>query len=532
MSQNRLKTEVLVIGSGIAGCTAALCLADKGHEVTLLSSGFSLDSGNTVLAQGGIVYAGQQDSPGLLARDIFQAGAQYNYNPAVQFLCTKGPRAVKEILIDRVGVNFDRLADGNLFLTKEGGHTVQRILACADYTGQAIHNKMTQAVQRHANIRILCQRTAIDLLATRHQPTSLEYRYQLSNQCIGAYVFNAQTGEPDTILADFTILCTGGLGQVFLHTTNSSTSIGSGLAMAYRAGATLMNLEYIQFHPTALFHRADRKFLISEAVRGEGARLFNTKGERFMSRYDERMELAPRDVVTRAIVDELHQTGEDHVFLDAASYMDQDLLKRFPTIYAKCKEVGVDMTTEPIPVVPAAHYSCGGILVDLCGRSTLDGLYAVGEVSCTGVHGANRLASTSLLEGLLWGKSAAEDIHARSGRNSVLPKGLQDCVPDWITAEKNHKEDPALIHQDWATIRSTMWNYVGIERTTSRLERAFEDLRDLNKRLHSFYKSIRISKESIDLFHGCHTAYAVTTAALRNKKSLGCHYRTRELNAD
>lgn len=528
MNHNRLKTEVLVIGSGIAGCTAALCLADKGHEVTLLSSGTSLDSGNTVLAQGGIVYTDPQDSPDFLTQDIFRAGAEHNYRPAVQFLCTQGPKAVEKILFNRVGINFDRLADGQLFLTKEGGHGLQRILACADFTGQAIQNAMTQAVQTHPNIRILYQRTAIDLLATRHQPTNMEFRYQLNNQCIGAYVFNAQTGEPDTILADFTILCTGGLGQVFLHTTNSSASIGSGLAMAYRAGATLMNLEYIQFHPTALFHRADRKFLISEAVRGEGARLFNTSGERFMARYDERMELAPRDVVTRAIVDELHQTGEDHVFLDAASYMDQDLQKRFPTIYAKCKEVGVDMTKEPIPVVPAAHYSCGGILVDLRGRSTLDGLYAAGEVSCTGVHGANRLASTSLLEGLLWGKSAAEDIHARSGRHSSLSRRLQDSVPDWITSERSLKEDPALIHQDWATIRSTMWNYMGIVRTTSRLERAFEDLRDLNKRLHSFYKSIRISKESIDLFHGCHTAYIVTTAALRNKKSLGCHYRTHE----
>jgi L-aspartate oxidase len=287
-----------------------------------------------------------------------------------------------------------------------------------------------------------------------------------------------------------------------------------------------MNLEYIQFHPTALFHRADRKFLISEAVRGEGARLFNAKGERFMTRYDDRLELAPRDIVTRAITDELLKTGEDCVFLDAANYVDKNLRKRFPTIYDKCKEVGVDITKEPIPVVPAAHYSCGGVLVDKCGRTTLEGLYAAGEIACTGVHGANRLASTSLLEGVLWGQSAAEDIVRRYDDGACgLSQKLQDGISDWITSGKTEMEDPALINQDWATIRSTMWNYMGIMRTTSRLERAFEDLRNLNKRLHSFYKSIRVCKESVDLFHGCQTAYIVTTAALRNKTSRGCHFR-------
>jgi len=525
MPESRIKTEVLIIGSGIAGCTAALCLADKGREVTLLTSGATLDNGNTALAQGGIVYTSPQDSPEKLTKDIQTAGWEYNYETAVRFLAEEGPKAVDRILFDRVQVPFDLTETGELYLTREGGHSIHRILTCADYTGRAIQDSLVKAVLEHPNIRVLYQRTAIDLLATRHHSSRLEFRYQLTNQCVGAYVFNGETGEPNTILADFTLLCTGGLGQIFLHTTNTSSSIGSGMAMAHRAGATVMNLEYIQFHPTALFHRADRKFLISEAVRGEGARLFNAKGERFMARYDERMELAPRDIVARAIVDEMLKSGEDCVFLDAANYVDQNLRKRFPTIYKKCKEIGVDMSKVPIPVVPAAHYSCGGVLVDKRGRSTLDGLYAAGEVACTGLHGANRLASTSLLEGVLWGMSAAEDISDRYMESCALCQRLQDSIPDWITSGKTEMEDPALINQDWATIRSTMWNYMGIVRTTPRLERAFEDLRNLNKRLHSFYKSIRICKESVDLFHGCQTAYIVTTSALRNRTTRGCHFR-------
>lgn len=525
---DRLKTEILVIGSGIAGCSAALTLADAGREVTLLSSGPGLDTGNTALAQGGIVYTAPEDSPERLIQDITVAGAHYVYDRAVRFLAEEGPRAVEEFLLGRVQVPFDTLPDGSLYRTKEGGHSIARILTRADATGRAIQDALMAAVQRHPNIRVRTGCTAIDLLTTRHHATALEFRYQLTNQCVGAYVFDAAAGEPVTVLADFTILCTGGVGQIFLHTTNCASAIGSGLAMASRAGVRLMNLEYIQFHPTALFTRSERKFLITEALRGEGARLFNAKGERFMERYDERLELAPRDIVARAIADELLHSGEDCVFLDAANFVDANLKKRFPTIYARCQEIGIDITRDRIPVVPAAHYSCGGVLVDEHGRTSLDRLYAAGECACTGVHGANRLASTSLLEGLLWGIAAARHIISREDVNHTpLSQRLQDAIPDWITSSKIENEDPALIHQDWVTIRSTMWNYMGIVRTTPRLERAFEDLRNLNKRLHTFYKSIRVSKASIDLFHGCQTAYIITTAALRNKESRGCHFRPR-----
>jgi L-aspartate oxidase len=380
-------------------------------------------------------------------------------------------------------------------------------------------------VQEKDNINILNRRTAIDLLTTHHQSTRLEFHYQLNNQCVGAYIFNQHTGSVETVMADVTILATGGLGQIFLHTTNSRSSIGSGLTMAYRSGAKVMNTEFIQFHPTTLFQRGGQQFLISEAVRGEGAKFIRMDGTPFMKEYDPRGDLAPRDVVTRAIVEEMLKTGDDFVYLDAANYVSQDLKKRFPTISEKCLEIGVDINTDPIPVVPAAHFSCGGVLVDLEGRTTLNRLYAVGECSCTGVHGANRLASTSLLEGLLWGKSAARSILKRTKARNALSRKLMHSMPDWANPGNEDNEDPALIAQDWANLKHTMWNYVGIVRTTSRLKRANEDLQNLNKRLYEFYRNTPISKPLIDLFHGCQAAMIITRAALRNTKSQGCHYR-------
>ncbi|ABB38626.1 L-aspartate oxidase [Oleidesulfovibrio alaskensis G20] len=532
MSTFRPVTPVLVIGSGIAGCTAALTLADMGIEVTLITSGDTLDKGNTALAQGGIVFRAHDGDPKQLEKDILVAGHRYNSTKAVRHVSVEGPKAVQDVLVDRLSIPFARQqddsktgADCEWDMTMEGGHAAQRILHCADYTGRAIMDGLMREVQASPNIRVLTNRTAIDLLTSHHHGTSLEFKYQLVNQCAGAYVFNEQLRCVETILADFTVLATGGIGQIYLHTTNSPVCVGSGLAMAYRAGGRIENAEFVQFHPTALYHRTERRFLITEAMRGEGARLVNASGEPFMHRYDPRADLAPRDIVARAIVEEMLSTGSDCVFLDAANYVEHNLETRFPTIFQRCLNLGIDIRRQPIPVVPAAHYFCGGVLADLNGRTTLERLYSVGECNCTGVHGANRLASTSLLEALLWGRNAALNIHGRLGRRAALNKRLRDSIPDWNPLGDEKNDDPALIAQDWTTLRNTMWNYVGITRTSSRLQRAHDEMRDLWRHVSDFYKRTPLSKPLVDLFHGCQAGYVVTMAARRNKQSVGCHYR-------
>ncbi|MFP5257636.1 MAG: L-aspartate oxidase, partial [Acidobacteriota bacterium] len=437
----------------------------------------------------------------------------------------RGPQTVKDVLIDRLALPFDRKGDSDEFhLGKEGGHSVSRILHMADRTGRAIMEGLMAAVKASPNIKVLTRRTAVDLLTSNHHATLLEFKYQLLNQCLGAYVLNEVSGQVETILADFTVLATGGCGRLFLHTSNTRSSIGSAMAMASRAFAKVMNAEYVQFHPTTLFHRADRRLLITEALRGEGARLVNASGEPFMQRYDPRADLAPRDIVTRAILAEMLKTDQDCVYLDVASYV-KDLEKHFPTVYSGCLKLGIDVTQQPIPVVPAAHYFCGGVLTDNTGRTNLERLYAAGECACTGLHGANRLASTSLLECLVWGWSAGHDIGKRAGSKATIGRRLLDSIPDWVSPGSNRNEDPALIAQDWATIRNTMWNYVGINRSSSRLKRAFEDLRELNKHIHDFYRETPLSKAIVDLFHGCQAAYTITIAAMQNRRSLGCHYR-------
>jgi L-aspartate oxidase len=528
MPRFRLHTEALVIGSGIAGASAALTLAENGVQVTLLTAGDSLFSGNTRLAQGGIVYTSAE--PGdeeRLEQDILAAGHRENHLRAVQHLARNGPEVLRETLLSSYPVPFEK-KNGELARIREGGHSAARIIYCADHTGRSIMESLAAAIDQNDNIRVLTRRTAVDLLTTQHHAGHLDFKFSLDNQCAGAYVHNQELNQVETLLADVTVLATGGLGQVYLHTTNSRSSIGSGVAMAFRAGARVMHAEYVQFHPTTLFQRKGkhyRRYLVSEALRGVGARLVNAAGQPFMDRYDPRGDLAPRDVVTRAIMDELLHTGEDCVFLDAAHYVDCDLPSRFPTICESCARIGVDPAKEPIPVVPAAHYFCGGVLVDQRGRTTLNRLYTAGESACSGVHGANRLASTSLLEGLLWGVGAARDIMASRNYLTPLSRKLANSIPDWESPGAQPDEDPALIAQDWASVRHTMWNYVGVTRSTQRLNRAFTELRGLFKNIQDFYKRTPLSKPVIDLFHGCQTAYIVAMAAMRNKQSVGCHHR-------
>lgn len=526
MCAPRLYTPILIIGSGIAGCSAALSLADAGHAVTLLNASPSLQGGNSELAQGGIIYKSAQgnDSP-VLEQDIMIAGHRYNYRKAVRQLCQQGPSCVESLLIDRCKVKFDRKSDDNYHLTREGGHSAPRILHSADFTGRSIMEGLIAAVEQQPNITVLTRKSAVDLLTTRHHARHAEYRYQVDNRCIGAYVFDEDSNRPMTILADWTVLATGGAGQVYLHSTNAAASVGSAIAMAHRAGVVLSNLEFMQFHPTALYEEmSSRRPLITEAMRGEGACLLDAHNKPLMQRYDPRGDLAPRDVVAQSMLHEMLSTGAPCLYLDV-SRIQEDLPTRFPTVFASCANIGIDIRTDPIPVVPAAHYFCGGILTDARGRTTMEGLYSVGECACTGLHGANRLASTSLLEGLVWGCAAGTDIARRVSTKHCLSQRLRNAIPDWESVGDEHNDDPALVTQDWTSIRSTMWNYVGISRSTARLQRAFEDLRDLSRHIHDFYKRTRLSRRLVDLFHGSYTAYVITQAALRNKNSLGCHHR-------
>lgn len=525
---SRLHVPVLVLGSGIAGLSTAYRLARRGVKVLVLTKAADPAECNTAWAQGGIIYFGKGDSQASLARDILRAGAGLCRPEAVELLARRGPEVVKSVLLRDAGVPFSRTRRGDLDFTREGAHSVARIVHSADATGKAIETAMLARLKTEKNVTVWTEATAIDLITARHHSTNVAQRYALQDPCLGAYVLDADA-RVHTVLAEFTVLATGGVGRLFLHTTNTRHAIGDGLAMAERAGAATLNLEYVQFHPTALYHEDAEGFLISESLRGEGAVLVNRSGEAFMRRYDRRKDLAPRDIVTRAIVTEMTERGDPCVYLDLARHFKSHdglgIRERFPMIAARCAALGIDIANEPIPVVPAAHYHCGGVLVDLDGKTTVRRLYAVGEASCTGVHGANRLASTSLLEGLVWGDAAATSIAARLKKEGRQPAGAFRAIPDWMSPGDAANEDPALLQQDWATIRNTMWNYVGIVRTTARLARAVADLRDLEKRILRFYEVTKISKEIVDLTHGVRAAHAIATAAFKNPVSKGCHYR-------
>ena len=519
-----MQTDVLVIGNGIAGATAALRLAeDRQRQITVITSAEEATISNSQLAQGGIISRGLEDTKELLIEDIIRAGDGLCYSSAVELLAEKGPQLLKEILIEQVGLDFDRNSNGELIYGLEAAHSQRRILHVGDTTGWAIMEKLVEAVAQQPNITLLTSHTAVDLLTYPHHALDPMAIYE-PQVCHGAYVFNQKTKSVISLLAKHTVLATGGLGQIFLNTTNISSARGDGLAMAYRAGARVANVEYVQFHPTAFHMHGDTKFLISEAVRGEGAVLLSPDGKPFMEQYAPKWkDLAPRDVVARAIYWEMLANDYPYVVLDIASHKSADYIQeRFPHIYTNCLEHGIDITAQAIPVVPAAHYFCGGVQVDLCGRTSLPGLYAVGEVACTGVHGANRLASASLLEGLVWGDRTAQEIKHQQDNGKSL---TEDDVPPWDDSGLIYEVDPALIQGDMQTIRNLMWHYVGLVRSEYRLKRSVRELRRLWLEIEDFYRKTRLNDSLIGLRNSVQSALIVANAALRNATSRGCHYR-------
>ena len=512
--------DVLVVGAGIAGTSAAIKLARSGADVCLVSKGIDPLESNSRYAQGGIVASGPDDSPEILKNDILEAGDNINSIEAVDLLAAKGPALVNSFLAEELGVPFVGNEEGYLF-TREAAHSVRRILHVQDYTGLSIMEHLTRAADIEEKISRLVNYTAIDIITSSHHSQDYQVRYK-PNRAVGMYLLNNETGEVIPVFAGSVILATGGLGDIYQHTSNPAGVVGDGMAMAYRAGVEILNAEYIQFHPTTLFHRDSDRFLISESVRGEGARLMNRNGEYFMSRYSPKYkDLAPRDEVARAIYRQIEKDKSGYVYLDARSIKDYDLKERFPSIFAACMAVGIDIRKEPVPVVPAAHYSCGGVKVNLAGRTSLPGLYAVGETACTGVHGANRLASVSLLEGLFYGIQAAADIGATM---EPLPESLMRSIPAWISPSGETSFDPVLISSDLNQIKSTMWNYVGIIRNKNRLYRAHSDLNYLSHRIARFYRKAVLRRDVVELRNAIQTALVVTRSAINNNQSIGCHY--------
>lgn len=520
----RYESDVLVIGSGIAGSIAALELAEAGRSVTIISKASDSEiRSNTWMAQGGIAWRGRdRDDKGLFYKDILEAGDGHCYDKAVRQLVNEGPELIDRLLIGKYGIAFDRDDKGNYTLNSEGHHSSARILHAADTTGQSIESSLHKALSDNPRIRILNGFTAIDLLAPHHHSLNRLSIYE-PRSCMGAYVLDQESAQIHSFFSRVTILATGGLGSVFLRSTNPENALGDGIAMANRMGARTINLEFVQFHPTTFFSNHAPRFLISEALRGAGARLVHKNGAPFMEKYDsEWKDLAARDIVARSIHKEMLSNRLEHVYLDIASYLPADEIRtKFPNIHRKALDYNIDISKELIPVVPAAHYSCGGVWVDQDGLSTINNLYAVGEVACTGVHGANRLASTSLLEALVWGYRSAH--HIIDNFREIQTFDIEK-IPDWSTSG-SERPDPALIQQDLGTIRQIMWNYVGLVRTHWRLDRALRGLRSLEHEIERFYRVTEVTDNLIGLRNAVRTSLLITEAAWENKRSMGCHFR-------
>jgi L-aspartate oxidase len=519
--------EVLIIGCGIAGATAALRLArNPERQITIITRASEVQESNTRYAQGGIIGRGPDDTSELLYEDIVAAGAGVSSPKAARILADEGPQLLNEVLERTAGVVFDHTDDGTPIWGQEAAHSRRRILHVGDSTGRAIMNGLVAALKESPNIKIKSEATAVDLITFPHHSRNPLDNYR-DISCHGCYVFDRTEKTVHRYLANATILATGGLGRIYRNTTNPVGARGDGLAMANRAGARIANAEYVQFHPTALAAPGAEGLLISEAVRGEGGVLLTPELRPFMERYSpEWKDLAPRDVVARAIHHEMEAQGYSYVLLDIASHMSAEAIReRFPFIYDQCLKVGLDISQEPVPVVPAAHYFCGGVLVDEWARSTIRNLYAIGELSCTGVHGANRLASTSLLEGLVWGNRAALEVDRALSEDSNGPRPEFNDIPPWDESGLSAEPDPALIQGDMQTIQNIMWHYVGLVRSGERLSRAIRELRHLWNEIETFYRTTKLSDGLIGLRNAVEVALIVAQAAQHNRQSRGCHYR-------
>lgn len=513
---NQLQHDVLIIGSGAAGLSLALKLANEANVAVLSKE--ELIEGATLYAQGGVsAVLDEHDSIDSHVQDTLDTGAGLCDPEIVRFVVERAHKSV-DWLVD-LGVDFTRLEtnsdkDSPFHLHKEGGHSHRRIIHAADATGRAIETTLESQVRQHPNISLYEHHTAVDLITTNKLAKP-------GNRCLGAYVLDTQKDKVLVFRAKNTILASGGAGKAYLYTSNPDSCTGDGIAMAWRAGCRIANMEFIQFHPTCLYHPMAKSFLISEALRGEGAKLVLKNGQKFIHRYDEREELAPRDIVARAIDYEMKRLGHDCVYLDITHKSKAFIESHFPTINYRCLSLGIDISKDPIPVVPAAHYTCGGVMINSDGQTDLSGLYAIGEVSCSGLHGANRMASNSLLECIVLAHAAS-----RSIRQSLTSAKMPGPLPEWDESRVTNSDEEVVVSHNWDEIRRFMWDYVGIVRTTKRLQRAQHRIELLKSEITEYYGNFRISKDLVELRNLAVVAELVIQSALKRKESRGLHYST------
>jgi len=522
------KVDFLVIGSGIAGLSFALKVAEYGQVAIVTKKGAMETSTN--YAQGGIASVfGQYDSFDLHIQDTLKAGDGLCKNDVVEMVVKSGPERIRELI--NWGIAFTQDSSGNLELDLglEGGHSQKRIVHAGDFTGHAIEQVLVDRAREHANIDIFENYIAVDLITYSMRMKRGIVTAAHEDVCCGAYMLDNETNEVHTLQAKITVLATGGAGKVYLYTSNPDIATGDGIAMAYRAVALVANLEFVQFHPTCLYHSEAKNFLISEAVRGEDGVLIDSQGRAFMGDYDPKKDLACRDVVARAIDSALKKSGDDCVFLDI-THKDPDFVRqRFPNIYQKCLSLGIDMTSEPIPVVPAAHYMCGGVLVDMDGKTDIDRLYAVGETACTGLHGANRLASNSLLEAAVYAHRAAG--RAVKDLESVVNEVCRD-LPPWDPMGTTDSDEAIVVSHNWDEIRRFMWNYVGIVRSNKRLLRARNRIETIQQEIREYYWDFKITSDLIELRNIAMLAELIIQGAMLRKESRGLHYNIQHLEKD